>query len=347
VGAEKALNQSAPKLNMSPREPNAVVIGSEALRLKVFLLAHKLPMPRVLHSIARSAADAVDERVSERLLVDALDAAMRKLRRPSLPVEFGASIRPADMGIYGMAILAAPTVGDALERSVRFQRLMTNTARIYLEQNKDQARWVWSCTQARTLGVRVRNEIVLAEHVAIVRALSPGASPRRVSFVHHAPKDFAAHVRFFNCPVAWSADQDGVAWANDGLRLTLGTDPALGMFIDQEANRRLKQLPASGSLAEVKDAIQRQLPHGDVNLATIAALLGRPPRSLRRELARGGCTYRHLVDSLRQQRALDLFNDGSHSMTDISLKLGFSEVSAFGRAWRRWFKQPYRASSKH
>jgi hypothetical protein len=120
VGAEKALNQSAPKLNMSPREPNAVVIGSEALRLKVFLLAHKLPMPRVLHSIARSAADAVDERVSERLLVDALDAAMRKLRRPSLPVEFGASIRPADMGIYGMAILAAPTVGDALERSVRF-----------------------------------------------------------------------------------------------------------------------------------------------------------------------------------------------------------------------------------
>jgi AraC-like DNA-binding protein len=344
VGAARALKASALALMMSAQEPSSMVIGSEALRLRLFLLAHELPLPRVLHTIARNAADAVDERVSARLLVDGLAAAMRKLRRPSLPVDFGASIQPADMGIYGMAILAAPTVGDALERSVRFQRLMTNTAHIELEQTKRHVCWLWRCSEARSLGVRLRNEVVLAEHVAIVRALAPGSVPRGVSFAHHAPEDCTAHQRFFNCPVAWAAEQNSVEWACEGLNRPLGVDTSLGAFIDREAQRRLRLLPAGGTLAEVRDTVLRQLPQGDVNLPTIAALLGRAPRSLRRELASGGCTYRKLVDNLRQQRAVELCGAGGHSMTDIAMKLGFSELSAFGRAWRRWFGQAYPAT---
>ena len=331
---------------MTVHEPTSMVTAGEALRLKLFLLAHKLPVPSSFYRVAGTASEAAEDRVGERLLVDALEAAMRSIHRPSLPVDFGSTIRPVDMGIYGMVILTAPTLGDALERSVRFARLMTDTAQVQLESTLSGVRWLWRSVETRTLGMRVRNEVVLTEHVAIVRALVPGAVPRRVSFMHREPVDSTSHQRFFDCPLTWSADEDGVEWAMSGLQRPLGVDPSLSAFLEKEAQRRLGLLPASGSLGAVTDAIVRRLSQGDVSLPTIAVALGRAPRSLRRELSNAGCVYRTLVDGVRRQRAQELASDSQHSMTDIALKLGFSEVSAFSRAWRRWFAEPFRAS-KH
>jgi Arabinose-binding domain of AraC transcription regulator, N-term len=69
------------------------------------------------------------------------------------------------MGIYGMVIHTSSTVNEALARSVRFQRLMTTSARIYLESSTTNIWWIWSCNEPRTLGASVRNEIVLPERL--------------------------------------------------------------------------------------------------------------------------------------------------------------------------------------
>jgi AraC-like DNA-binding protein len=330
---------------MSVRKPLSMVTGGEALRLKLFLQAHKLPVPRTFYRVPGTASEASEDRVGERMLVRALESAIRAIRRPSLPVDFGSTIRPVDMGIYGMVLLTAPTLGDALERSVRFARLMTDTAQVVLEPTKDAVRWVWSSTEPRSLGIRIRNEVVLVEHVAVVRALAPGAVPRRVSFMHSEPPDCSQHRAFFGCTIAWSTDIDSVEWALEGLKRPLGIDPSLSAFIEKEAQRRLGLLPHRGSLGEVKNAVLQRLPHGDVTLVAIAAVLGRAPRTLRRELSNAGCVYRSLVDGVRRQRAQELAREGQHYMTDIALKLGFSEVSAFSRAWRRWFDEPFRATN--
>lgn len=321
----------------------AMVTGGEALRLKLFLQAHQLPVPRSFYRIPGTAGEAAEDRVGERMLVSALESAMRAIQRPSLPVDFGATIRLVDMGIYGMVLLTSPTLGDALQSSVRFARLMTDTAQVCLEPMKETVRWVWNSAEPRTLGIRIRNEVVLTEHVAAVRALAPGAMPRRVSFIHSEPVDCGTHRTFFGCPIAWSADKDSVEWPIEGLNRPLGIDPSLSAFVHREAGRRLGLLPPSGSVGEVINTILRRLPEGDVSLPTIAAMLGRAPRTLRRELASAGSVYRSLVDSVRRQRAQELAIEGRHSMTDIALKLGFSEVSAFSRAWRRWFGEPFRA----
>jgi hypothetical protein len=91
-----------------------MVAGGEALRLKVFLAQQQVRLPRSLHRIAQTPEDAADERVSERLPAETSQATMRALRRPSLPIEFGATIRARDMDIYGMAIQTATKGVDAL-----------------------------------------------------------------------------------------------------------------------------------------------------------------------------------------------------------------------------------------
>jgi AraC-like DNA-binding protein len=331
---------------MSTSEPISMVISSEALRLKLFLLAHKLPLNQSIHGIEGTVSAAAEDRLAKNILVDTLQSAMHAARNPSMAVDFGASIRPVDMGIYGMVIMTAPTVLDALQRSVKFSRLMTDSGQVYLEQSSSCVKWVWRSTEQLTLGARVRNEVVLTEHVAVVRALVARAMPSRVLIMHGEPIDTTRHREFFGCAISWSADEYSVEWPLDIAKISLNFDSSFGSFLEKEATRRLHLLPARDLVSAVRDAIARQFPSGHLNVSIIATSLGRTPRSLRRELSEAGHVYRSLVDNVRRERALELAGDTRHSMKVVALKLGFSESSAFSRAWRRWFNAPFRAKNK-
>ncbi len=330
---------------MSTHETASMVIGSEALRLKLFLLANKLPMQKSFHRAAVSGQDASEDRVAKGMLVDALQSAMHAADNPGMAVDFGASIRPVDMGIYGMVILSAPTIGEALERSAQFSRLMTDSGIVHLAQSIGGIKWVWSSPEPPTVGTRLRNEVVLTEHVAVVRALASCAVPRSVSLMHSKPTDSSRHQQFFGCQIHWSAEENSVEWALDVVNIALDTDASIGNFIEKEAARRLALLPSSDVVSSTTRAIAQRLSSGFVDLPTVAAALGRSPRSLRRELSDAGSVYRSLVDKVRRQRAQELSGDLQYSMTEVALKLGFSEVSAFSRAWRRWFDAPFRGKS--
>jgi AraC-like DNA-binding protein len=319
-----------------PKDRPSLVIGGEALRLKYFLTERQLWLPRVFHRISNVAGAVADEKVSGDLLIQTIEAAMREIKQPSLPIEFGSTIRTLDMGLYGMVIQTASTVAQALEHSVRFFRLIMTANRVSLDRHNNAIEWVFRSDQPGGLGIRVRNEIILTEHVAIMRYIAPGVEPIRVSFTHAKPKDTEAHRRFFACPVIWNAAQNSVQWPAQFLTRPLGVDPSLGQFILEEANRRLASLSLTDSIGEITGAILRRLPHGDADLATIAVLLGRSPRTMRRELTDQGFTFTKLRDSLRQRLAGEMLSSGQHSVTQIASSLGFSETSAYSRAARRW-----------
>jgi hypothetical protein len=114
-----------------PKRPTALVSGGEALRLKMFLSKQQLRLPRIFHQLAITAAEAAESRISSQVLLNALEAAMRTLRRPTLPIEFGSSIRAADMGIYGFAIQSlddSPYERHALAKNQLCSMLHTRSA---------------------------------------------------------------------------------------------------------------------------------------------------------------------------------------------------------------------------
>jgi len=69
----------------------------------------------------------------------------------------------------------------------------------------------------------------------------------------------------------------------------------------------------------------------------IARSLQLSERQLRRELASAGLGFRSLVEDLRRDRAAALLGQERSSVVDTAFVLGFSEVSAFSRAFKRWF----------
>jgi AraC-like DNA-binding protein len=71
-------------------------------------------------------------------------------------------------------------------------------------------------------------------------------------------------------------------------------------------------------------------------IGVVARQLAIAPRTLQRRLAAQGMSYQQLVDVVRREAAERLLTDASMSIGEIGYLLGFSEPSAFHRAFRRW-----------
>ena len=75
-------------------------------------------------------------------------------------------------------------------------------------------------------------------------------------------------------------------------------------------------------------------------LATVASELAMSERSIQRSLREENTSYRELVDEVRKDLALQHLSRPGTSATDVAFLLGFSEPSAFTRAFRRWTGLP-------
>jgi AraC-like DNA-binding protein len=72
------------------------------------------------------------------------------------------------------------------------------------------------------------------------------------------------------------------------------------------------------------------------SMDTAASDLGMSPRTLSRKLAEDGTTYQQVLDTLREKLAKEYFSRGGSSVTQIALKLSYTDSSNFAKAFKRW-----------
>jgi AraC-like DNA-binding protein len=82
--------------------------------------------------------------------------------------------------------------------------------------------------------------------------------------------------------------------------------------------------------------IVEQLASGGVSAEKVAQALHVSTRTLHRQLQGEGTTFKGLLEETRRKLAATYLRDEDISVTEIAFMLGFSEPSAFTRAYRRW-----------
>jgi AraC-like DNA-binding protein len=75
---------------------------------------------------------------------------------------------------------------------------------------------------------------------------------------------------------------------------------------------------------------------GDPKIARVAKKIAMSPRTLERRLKERGVFFKKLMDDTRRRFALSYLRDRKNSLTDVAFLLGYSELSAFNRAFKRW-----------
>jgi AraC-like DNA-binding protein len=94
--------------------------------------------------------------------------------------------------------------------------------------------------------------------------------------------------------------------------------------------------PPPQLVEKVERLIADRLAHGEARLDTVATKLGMSPRSLSQKLAELDTSFSGIVKSLRKELALRYLRDSNLRLTEIAFLLGYSEVSTFTHAFKRW-----------
>ncbi|MEO0971513.1 MAG: AraC family transcriptional regulator [Pseudomonadota bacterium] len=266
-----------------------------------------------------------------------------------LPLRTGASMRCDDYGAFGLAFKTAVDLRHSWTRAERYARVLTSVSRYELRQAQDTATLVLLRDGERRLGLRLSNEATLAAVVSLSREVSTRPfTPSVVSLRHGAPANTAAHRAFFGCAVHVGAELDAITVAKDALDTPnrLG-DASVSQFFDGHLRA---QLDAQGDddgapalASQVQSVIARALSEGVPTLTHTARALGLSARTLQRRLAAQDLRYQHLVDRARQHVAEKLLGETDYSLAEIAFLTGFSEQSAFNRAFRRWSGQTPRS----
>ena len=146
-------------------------------------------------------------------------------------------------------------------------------------------------------------------------------------FAHAAPHDIAPQRGLFGAPVHYAQPRNALIFARELLAMPLdGVGHAM----------HGASMPSADLLVELKRQVMRQLADGSVAIDAVAARLGLSERTLQRRLHAEGLSFQQLVERLRFDTACRLLCEGRLSLTEIGYRLGYSEPSAFSRAFRRW-----------
>jgi AraC-like DNA-binding protein len=253
------------------------------------------------------------------------------------------SYNPGALSIVGYVILSCRTAGQALERLARYAPLLNEGLCVSIEHAPGTTR----CVFGPAAGVdsflhrspRQAVETLAAGIVLTLGRLATRApTPMAVSFRHAAPPSIAEHMRLLGPVVRFDQSENAVAYPTAALEASmLSADPALLEVFEADARRRLEQLKAHGAVSgRVQAAVGARL-RGEVpSLAAIASALAMSERSIQRSLTEESTSYREIVDEVRKGLALSHLSRPGTTAADVAFLLGFSEPSAFTRAFRRW-----------
>jgi AraC-like DNA-binding protein len=158
-----------------------------------------------------------------------------------------------------------------------------------------------------------------------------------VRFAHCAPRDAREHERFFGAPLRFATGENALVLPQALLDLPCrGTDRSLLSLLDRYAADRLAAPPTATFADRARATLSEELQAGHVTAHGLAARLEVSTRTLHRSLAAEGTSYRLLLAQLRLDIAARHLMDDRMSVAEIAFLVGFSELSAFHRAFKRW-----------
>ncbi|MDC8770560.1 AraC family transcriptional regulator [Roseateles albus] len=267
----------------------------------------------------------------------ALDLAQALDPRPALSLRLAAGISARHFGVVGFAALACPNLFAALQRLERFHNSVYDVNPAQVELTAQGLCIEWGTARGRP-GALV-DETALASLVQLTRDFTGRRlAPLQVDFVNPRPLDTSPYLSFFGCPVYFEQPSTRLLLATQDLSLPLRkSDPALLALLDAQAEALLQAVSqVAAPVAAFRLSLVALIREGHTSLDALARAHHLSTRSLQRRLAEQGLSFQALLDGTRRQLAEAYLRSPDLELSEIALLLGFSEQSAFTRAFGQW-----------
>lgn len=319
---------------------HGVVPASYVRLLFEYLDARGIDAAALLGESAPDLSGAVPGRYPVERWRRHLETAAQHLRDPDLGLHLGQTVTPRHFGVMGYVLLSCGTLGAALTRLHHYQRLVYDVSPLRIDAGPQSVTLEWGTENGRP--GRLVDETAITSLVQFARRLcGESAAVDAVDFVNPPPASLDPFRRFFGGTVRFAQDATRVRLPVSLLARPLcQPDPALLGMLESQADALLSALPEAGDLEQaVRRAVTTGAREGELSLERVASMLHTSPRTLHRRLDARGLGFRTLRDDTRRRLADRHLADPGLSLAEIAQLLGYSEQSAFNRAYRRWTGQ--------
>lgn len=278
-----------------------------------------------------------DARVPLAAFYDLVEAAVGATGDPHLGLGFARRIDVEVFDALGFLLMTSATFGEALERMLRYQRLWNDGERYTAEIREDRAHITYTPFGPDRPAHGQAAEM-FAFDVLVNGGQLCGAPIRALAarFRHAPAGDPAEKARLLGSPLVFGAPITELVIPADALSLPLPhANEALSRFLDRQVRTMAERVPRAAPLGDRVRALLAERLHEGADLAALAARLRMSPRTLQRRLRDEGTSQQDLLDEARRARAA-AFLEAGMAIAEVAHLLGYSEPSAFHRAFRRW-----------
>ena len=268
-----------------------------------------------------------------------LEEAARVSSDACFGLHFGERYNPKNIGSLVYVVLNSPTIAAGIENTARFIKIHNEAARASLLVEKDRAYLRFLPNELLIHTSRQHSEYAMAVALNTLRLMVGSEwAPQEVHFTHQLEVATPEHFRVFCAPIMFGCPANAFVVESDFLKREVpAADPRLYRILKRYLGRMLNEMPREDDLlAAVRRMIGEAIRDAEPKLSLAAKKLGMSPRLLQRRLQEYGLDFKRLVDDTRQRLALQYIKEEKDTLTQIAFMLGYSDVSAFNRAFKRW-----------
>jgi AraC-like DNA-binding protein len=266
------------------------------------------------------------------------DEAAAYIHDPYLGLHMGEFAQPGSWSILGYLMMNCKTLGEAFEKSGRYQRIIGNLITARAEIGLGKVRLVYFTPPHAPQMSRHCFEATFSSSVRLTRTLSGlPLDPLEVSFIYPEPESRAEYERIFHCPVRFGQKDNSMT-----LDMRLGSlpvrmaNPALLAHFEQYAQDFIAQMEKGDSATQaVTKIILSRLDDPSLSIEKIAREMAVSVRTLQKRLEAEGVVFSDLLRDIRRRLAEQYLRE-NYSVEQITYLLGFSEPSVFRKSFKKW-----------
>jgi AraC-like DNA-binding protein len=253
---------------------------------------------------------------------------------PHFGLSVGQRIGLLHLGIPGAVIRHSATLRAGLQRFLVYQHLDNQGHATFLSEGEGTVSLGYAIYQRGAEFIDQMYDTFLATACNVMRELWGSRwAPEEVQFSRTTPADLGAYRRFFRAPCRFDRERTAIFFSTALLNRPMPE-------ANPEQLRRLEQealiFGKDELLSRLRRALRIMLLSGRSSAQEVAALLFLHRRTLNRRLRDQGTHFQQILDEIRFEAACQLLDNTRLPLTGIAASLGYSESSAFTRAFRRW-----------
>lgn len=262
----------------------------------------------------------------------------------ALALHYGAARDLSELSVVGLIARASDTMIEAFAQLNRYGRLVVEVEGVGFEdrfQMRKDAEGLWLVdTRKNANDFPELTESTFARMICGTREFGDGSRPfvKAIRVSHPRPAHAAEYDRILQAPVTFDACENAMrvdeVWQD--FKVARASRYVFGIF-SERAERLLAELETARTVRGQVEALAIPLLHtGELCIDTIAGRMALSRQTLYRKLKAEGITFEAVLDELRCRMALHYLDGQKVSVNETAYLVGFSEPSAFSRAFKRW-----------